>query len=68
VLVQFLERPGHHVPDKHSRREGYRRRDVLAHRPGEDLHLDITFGELSRDLDHIDIEPAGVPGTRLVER
>src|SRR5262249_31717696 len=39
-----------------------------ADRAGEDLHLDAAPGQLPGRLDHVDVEPAGVAGARLVER
>ena len=68
VLVEFLERPGHQVPDQHPGCELQHGRGVPADRAGEDLHLDAAPGQLPGHLDHVDVEPAGVAGARLVER
>ena len=68
VLVEFLERPGHHVPDQYPGRELDDRRGVPADRAGEDLHLDAAPGQLPGHLDHVDVEPARVAGARLFER
>jgi hypothetical protein len=42
VLVELLERPGHHVADQHARHQLDQRRRVRADRAGEDLDLDAA--------------------------
>src|ERR1700719_2939551 len=67
-LVHLLERARHDAADEHPGYELGDRRRVAADRPGEDLHLGAEGGEPLGYLDHVNIEAAGVAGTRLVER
>ncbi len=68
VLVEFLERAGHHVADEHAGYQLHRGRRFRADRAGEDLDLDAAAGQLLGHLDHVDVEAARVAGARLVER
>ncbi len=66
-LVQLLERPGDHVPDKHAGSELGDRGGVPADRAGEHLDLDAPRGEPPGHLDDVHVQAAGVAGSWLVK-
>ncbi len=68
VLVETLEGACDDVADKHSWRHPHDRWVRGRRRAGEDLHLDAAPRQLQRGLQHVDVHPARVAGTRLGQR
>ncbi len=67
-LVEFLERPGDHVPDQHAGSQLGDRRRVPADRAGEHLDLDAAGGQALGHLDDVHVQAAGIAGSWLVKR
>ena len=68
LLAEALVGAGGDVVDAHAGRgfdDGLERR---GGGPGVDLDLEVALGEASRQLEHVDVHPAGVAGAGLVER
>ncbi len=68
LLGEPLVRTRVDVPDEDAGGQLDGGREGAGGGPGEDLHLDVDRGQPLGQLHDVDVHPAGVTGTRLVQR